>query len=156
MKILVISDTHKNMTMLRKAIDNHPDIEHVFHLGDLTDDIEGVKGEYPEKTFHCVCGNNDFGSQYAPTGIEVLNGRTIYYTHGHLQRVHSNLSGLLVEAKRHNADIALFGHTHIAFAKQIDGVHLFNPGSASRPRDGEKSYGIIELGEEFLFVFKSL
>ena len=58
MKILVISDTHKNMTMLRKAIDNHPDIEHVFHLGDLTDDIEGVKGEYPEKTFHCHSSRN--------------------------------------------------------------------------------------------------
>lgn len=156
MKILVISDTHKNTQMFRKALDAHPEIEHVFHLGDVTDDIEAVKDDYPEKVFHCVCGNNDFGSQYAPTGIEVLNGRTIYYTHGHLQRVHSNLWGLLAEAKRYNTDIALFGHTHIAFAQEVDGVHLFNPGSVSRPRDGKKSYGIIELGDEILFVFKSL
>ncbi len=156
MKILVISDTHKNTTMLRKALDTHPEIEHVFHLGDLTDDVEQVKGDYPDKTFCCVCGNNDFGSQHAPTGLCKLNGRTIYYTHGHLQRVHSNLSGLLAEAKRYGADIALFGHTHVAFSQEIDGVHLFNPGSASRPREGEKSYGIIELGDEILFVFKSL
>lgn len=156
MKILVISDTHRNIAMLRRAIDNHADIEHIFHLGDLDSDVEQVKGDYPEKTFYCVCGNNDFGSQYAPRGIQIINGRTIYYTHGHLQRVHSNLSALVVEAKRCNADIVLFGHTHIASAQEIDGVHFFNPGSASRPRKGERSYGVIEVGDELLFVFKSL
>jgi len=156
MKILVISDTHKNLTALRNALDAHPEIEHVFHLGDLSSDVEQIMNDYHGKKFHCVRGNNDFDSRYAPAGIEILNGRTIYYTHGHLQRVHSNLSGLLMEAKRYSADIVLFGHTHIAFAQEIDGVHLFNPGSASRPREGEKSYGIIELGDEMLFVFKSL
>ena len=156
MKILVISDTHKNTQMLRKALDNHPEIEHIFHLGDLDSDVDAVRADYPNKVFHCVCGNNDFGSSYAPTGLCRLNGRTIYYTHGHLQRVHSNLSSLLVEARQYNADIVLFGHTHIAFAKELDGIHFFNPGSASRPRAGEKSYGIIELGDELLFVLKSL
>ena len=156
MKILVISDTHRNTDMFRKALDNHPEIEHIFHLGDLNSDVEQVRNSYPNKKFYCVCGNNDFISEYAQTGIQVLGGRTIYYTHGHLQRVHSNLSTLVSQAKQYNADIVLFGHTHVALAEQIDGVHIFNPGSASRPRQGEKSYGIIELGEELFFEMKTL
>ena len=142
--------------MLRKALDSHPEIKHIFHLGDLVSDVDSVKVDYPDKVFYCVCGNNDFGSDYAPTGLCKLNGRTIYYTHGHLQRVHTNLFMLLAQAKQYGADIVLFGHTHIALVQEIDGVHFFNPGSASRPRAGEKSYGIIELSDELLFVFKSL
>lgn len=156
MKILVISDTHRNTAMLRKALDNHPEIEHIFHLGDLNSDVEQVKAGYPNKKFYCVCGNNDFISEYAETGIQVLNGRTIYYTHGHLQRVHSNFSALVAEAKQYKADIALFGHTHVALVEEFDGVYIFNPGSASKPRQGEKGYGIIELGEELFFEFKTL
>ncbi|MBR5773439.1 MAG: metallophosphoesterase [Clostridia bacterium] len=155
MKILVISDTHKNTQMLRRALDNHPEIVHVFHLGDHTADVDAVREDYPDKTFYCVCGNNDFGSQYAPTGVCELNGRTIYYTHGHLQRVHDHLHNLIAEAKHYGADIALFGHTHISCTIQTDGVFLFNPGSASRPRMGNRSYGIIEL-DELLFIEQSL
>ncbi len=156
MKILVISDTHRDTERLRKALDNHPDINHVFHLGDLVADVEKIRHDYPQKEFYCVRGNNDFGSDCQLTGLQKINGRTIYYTHGHSQRVHSNLSGLIKEAQQYNADIVLFGHTHVAFSQEIDGVHFFNPGSASRPRDDKRSYGIIELGDELLFVFGTL
>ena len=150
MKILVISDTHKNIDMLRRALDNHPDIEHIFHLGDLTADVDAVRPDYPQKTFYCVSGNNDFGSQYPPTGLCELNGVTIYYTHGHRQRVHDHPYNLIAEAKQYGADIALFGHTHIPCELEVDGLRLFNPGSASRPRMGNRGYGIIELGGEIL------
>ncbi len=156
MKILVISDTHKNTAMLRKALDENPDIEVVFHLGDLVSDVEEVKGDYPDKTFYCVRGNNDIFSDYPLYGLQIINGRTIYYTHGHLQRVHDHPYNLIAEAKQCGADIALFGHTHIPCAVEADGLFLFNPGSASRPRMGGKGYGIIELGDELLLVSKSL
>ena len=152
MKILVISDTHRDVSSLRNALDSNPDIRHVFHLGDLVADVEAVMGDYPDRELHCVRGNNDFNPAYPLTGIEKLNGRTIYYTHGHSQRVHSNLSGLLKEAQQYGADIVLFGHTHVALAQEVDGIYFFNPGSTSRPRVGERSYGIIELSDELLFV----
>ena len=150
MKILVISDTHKNTDMLRRALDNHPDIEHVFHLGDLTSDVDAVRADYPERTFYCVSGNNDSDALYPLTGLCELNGRTIYYTHGHRQRVHDHPYRLIAEARQSGADIALFGHTHIPCALESDGLLVFNPGSASRPRMGNRGYGIIELGDEIL------
>lgn len=156
MKILVISDTHGDVKMLRKALDENPDIMHAFHLGDLTADVDAVRADYPERTFYCVCGNNDFGSQYPPTGLCKLNGRTIYYTHGHLQRVHAHFYGLIAEARQYGADIVLFGHTHIPYATETDGIYLFNPGSASRPRMGNKGYGVIVLSDDCLFVHQTL
>ena len=157
MKILVISDTHKNVDNLIKAVEENPEIGIVFHLGDHDFDLEEVKKLYPEKTYYTVCGNNDFGSVSAPSGVQRIAGRTVFYTHGHLFSVHAGTDKLVKEAVKNRADIALFGHTHIPFAKCIEGVHLFNPGSASKPLGGsEKSYGIIEVGPELFFVHKKL
>ena len=45
------------------------------------------------------------------------------------------------EARERKADVALFGHTHIAHDEYIDGVRLFNPGSLGFG----KSFGVIEV-----------
>ena len=157
MKILVISDTHKNTECIMRAVRNNPDIGYIFHLGDHDTDLDVVRAEYPDKQYYCVCGNNDYGC-FSPTfGVVTLNSRTIFYTHGHLYGVNSSMRRLAMEAKKYNAEIALFGHTHIPYADVVESVHVFNPGSPSKPLGGsEASYGIIELGEEMLFIHKSI
>ena len=44
-------------------------------------------------------------------------------------------------AKEKGADIALYGHTHVAHDEEVDGIRLFNPGSLGY----EKSFGVIEI-----------
>ena len=52
------------------------------------------------------------------------------------------------ELARHNhADVILCGHTHVFFAKQIQGVWFINPGSVGRPFDGDPraSYAVLTI-----------
>ena len=44
-----------------------------------------------------------------------------------------------------NADIILFGHTHVPFHRDVDGVHFVNTGSVGRPKDGDARAGYCVL-----------
>ena len=48
MKILVVSDSHRNTSALDKILLREQTCNEVFFLGDITDDIEDFKIKYPE------------------------------------------------------------------------------------------------------------
>lgn len=78
--------------------------------------------------------------------IETPLGR-VAMTHGHLPGAPSTDRARLV---RHFADFApalvVYGHSHRALLESVDGVVVFNPGSAGPPRfDARPSVGIVEL-----------
>ena len=144
MKILVISDTHGNLDNIRKVIENHEDIENIFHLGDGKADIDIIKDEYKDKTFFRVCGNCDSGTTEPVVLKETIEGKKFLLTHGHKFYVKENLNLLVDEAKKENADVALFGHTHKPIKKEIDKIIVFNPGSLEKEKG---SYGIITVNK---------
>ncbi len=149
MRILVISDSHKRRAVLDKILDKHPDIHHVFFLGDNASDIEDFEFLYPNKTFYTVCGNCDFGSLLPSVNIEIINGVKILYTHGHTFGVKYGTERLLAAAKQNGSKIVLYGHTHISQILYEDGVYIVNPGSCSQPRDFKKpSYAIVDITEK--------
>ena len=39
-KIIVLSDTHRNQTLLRKVFSNEEELSHIFHLGDDYEDLD--------------------------------------------------------------------------------------------------------------------
>jgi len=78
LKILVMSDTHKNLENIRKVMEKHKDIKNVFHLGDGRSDIDLIKEEYKDKTFFMVCGNCDSGTTDPVTLIETVEGKNFY------------------------------------------------------------------------------
>lgn len=43
------------------------------------------------------------------------------------------------------ADIILFGHTHVPYHRVVDGVHFINTGSVGRPKDGDPRAGYAVL-----------
>jgi putative phosphoesterase len=43
------------------------------------------------------------------------------------------------------ADVIVFGHTHIPFHRTVDGVHFVNTGSVGRPRGGDPQAGYCVL-----------
>jgi uncharacterized protein len=51
------------------------------------------------------------------------------------------------DARRIGADVFVFGHTHVPFALEEEGLLEINPGSASRARSGHpRSIGMVEVG----------
>ena len=71
MRILVISDSHGRSGEIEKAIESHPDIKHVFFLGDCVRDIEDITYIYPDRSFYISEGNCDGYTLY-PLVIIIL------------------------------------------------------------------------------------
>lgn len=142
MKILVISDSHGDTTGVKEIILSVPRAEVVIHLGDAQADLDVIKSSFPEKAFYCVRGNCDLGSELPNTGTLSLEGKRIFFTHGHLYGVKYGLSQLMEAGADAKADIILYGHTHIADNRYEDGVYVMNPGSS---RGWGASYGVIDI-----------
>ncbi|BDI28255.1 phosphoesterase [Capsulimonas corticalis] len=43
------------------------------------------------------------------------------------------------------ADVIVFGHTHVPFHREVSGVHFVNTGSVGRPKDGDPRAGYCVL-----------
>ncbi len=52
------------------------------------------------------------------------------------------------------ADVIVFGHTHVPFHREVDGIHFINSGSVGRPKDDDPraGYVVVNLGPEGLTV----
>lgn len=158
LKIVVFSDSHGNPERMLKAAKIHMSTSDYFiFLGDGLADANRLE-QISEKPVIKTAGNCDgmymsiSGEKHSAEYFLDLGGLSLFICHGHTLGVKSGLGALEAEARRKNADIALFGHTHIGFQKYIPPengrgkpLYLFNPGSISRPRDGAPSYGIIEM-----------
>lgn len=145
MRIVVISDSHGRTGVIDKILSSQPDASHVFFLGDKVSDIEDFEFLYPKKTFHIVCGNCDYFSLIPTVGLENLNGVRILYTHGHTFNVKYGTQRLIEAAAQNNAQIVLYGHTHVSEILYEDGLYIVNPGSCSSPREGRASYAVIDI-----------
>jgi len=49
-----------------------------------------------------------------------------------------------------HADVIVFGHTHVPYHREVDGVHFVNTGSVGRPKDGDPraGYCLLEITGE--------
>ena len=149
MKLLIFADSHgRTGTMLSVAKNLAPDIAQIMHLGDNLADAALLQQSFPGIPIHSVAGNCDFLSVNHPDALLEIAGVRIFLTHGHRFDVKGGLLRLSLAARERQADICLYGHTHIASITAADGVMLMNPGSISLPRGYEReSYGILTLEE---------
>lgn len=146
MRIIVLSDTHRAFHQLYTIVLKHKEDAGLFlHLGDGEQELEDLLSVFPDLPLYSVRGNCD-GSTLAPSmRIVKADGRKILMTHGHLLSVKSGTARLESLAHENGCAIALYGHTHIADNRYLDGLYVMNPGSPSCPREGRPSYGIIDL-----------
>ncbi len=139
MKILVFSDSHGDTAGMRRAVKNeHPD--HIFHLGDCVRDTESLKPFGIPITQ--VAGNCDPRGAAPAILTPEFEGVRIYMTHGHLHGVKYQYDRAIYAALAEDAQVLLFGHTHLAECCPEAGLWILNPGACST-RLG--SYGILEL-----------
>lgn len=142
MRILVTSDTHRDEYALRKAILSQPNAEVVIHLGDGEEEATNMKLNFPEKMFLQVRGNCDWGSMLPLFGDSTLEGKHIFYTHGHNYNAKYGMYELCAVARDHKADILLFGHTHQPITDYDNGLYIMNPGSLN---GSNGTYGILDI-----------
>lgn len=147
MKILVISDTHGDTRKAEKAIRANRGIDLMIHLGDYIGDAQKLSALFPGIPIEYVCGNCDFINNDIPAEkmLEVC-GKRIFITHGHRYSVKWGYERLIYRGLEQEADIVLFGHTHIPELMEEGQTYLINPGSTSEPRGySDASYAIIEI-----------
>lgn len=128
--VVVLSDTHRNLSPLMQIGRVLEECDYIIHLGDMAYDANEFLKCYPEKTF-VVRGNNDFGGG-VDEDILQIEGRTLFFCHGHKYGVRSGTGTLVATAKRKGCDIALYGHTHESEVKEEDGVLVINPGCMTK------------------------
>lgn len=144
-RILVISDTHRDAFHLRQALLEQPNADIVLFLGDGEEEFRDAAALLPGKKFLSVAGNCDFSSKKPLEGVLDAAGKTVFYTHGHGLGVKYGLGTLIGRAKQLHADVALFGHTHVPMAVYEDGLYIMNPGSLGHPREGGPTYGVVDI-----------
>lgn len=148
MKVVVVSDTHGRIKDFIDAISNISDIEYIIHLGDTVSDAKKIQMETHLPMF-VVRGNNDYMDDNTPwTQVISLEGHKILLTHGHRERVNFGISNLVYQAKEINANMVMYGHTHVYLYGEVDGIKVLNPGSAGYDRGGEyESFVLMEVEE---------
>lgn len=139
MKVVITSDAHGNMRLLKKIAEINQDADLFLDAGDSERCEEDI---FP---FKSVRGNWDYLIKN-PFRVDTLGSVTIYTTHG--SGFLFNLSHLANVARDFNSQIAVFGHTHMPLIKMVDGVLVINPGSISIPRKGGASYAIVTFSNK--------
>ena len=159
MKILIISDIHGSSYYAEKIreINEKEKPDQIILLGDvyyhgprndLTQEynpmkVAGVLNDLSEK-IRAVRGNCDaeVDEMIADFKFEdciqmELNGKNVYISHGHIYNM-DNIPNKQIE-------IMFYGHYHIGFIEEENGIIFANPGSISLPKNNsENSYIIFD------------
>ncbi len=151
MKILIVSDTHGNLSNVIKIMGEIKDFDRIIHLGDNETDAEELEALY-NIPIDYVSGNCDFNS-YAPREkILTFYGVKLLITHGHYYDVKWEYDTILKAARDKKVNMVLFGHTHVSMEKNMKDIALINPGSIALPRDGKgPSYGVLEVEDNGIY-----
>ena len=138
-KIIVLSDTHGNISSIEKLLDIMKESDYVFHLGDYNRDIELFRKELGGK-LHAVLGNCDGGGSEE---IVDIDGFKIMLTHGDAFGVKSGLTRLYLRALEIGANAVFYGHAHQAEICENNGVYLINPGCMARLSQKSYCYAVL-------------
>lgn len=141
MKILVLSDSHCETEWMRMAAEKERPGA-IVHLGDHASDADVLAEQFWQTPLCRVRGNCDYYETRYPTEHCICwEGVRIFLTHGHTLGVKNGLLRLQYAALEKQAQVALFGHTHIPFCEERNGLWLLNPGACG---GRAPSYGIVE------------
>ena len=151
MRIGVLSDSHaRSLAELSpKIVERLARMDLILHAGDYTNwqVVEDLRKLGP---FRGVAGNMDpmtIASELPERDIVQVQGKRIGLVHGS-----GGPSGTAQWARRRfpeDVDAIVYGHSHIAKVVVVEGVLMFNPGSASgRFPARYASFGILTIDEE--------
>ncbi len=154
--ILVVSDSHGSSRMLGYILREWgARSDALVFCGDGAGDIYSLLFTASDDTLlknlippviALVQGNNDPGGYALWDGTQMkvplnqtmtASGHTIFITHGHRFSLYESTACLVSEAQLQEAELVLYGHTHVAMAESAYGMLTLNPGSCALPRRGQ-------------------
>ncbi|WP_018130994.1 metallophosphoesterase [Effusibacillus pohliae] len=143
MKICVISDSHGRTDRIDQILRRHLEIDLLLHAGDHADDVADRR----DVRCKAVCGNCDVAGTAPDEQLLDLAGLRVLLTHGHLYKVKQTLLPLSYRAKETNAQLVIFGHSHVPVIVEEEGIVFLNPGSLSYPRGvvSVPTYAIVRI-----------
>lgn len=149
MKILIVSDTHRNNANYLKVVERTGPLDMVIHCGDV-EGSEILISEAAGCPVEMVQGNNDFFSELPREKEFTIGKYKVWLTHGHNYYIAMNNEIIKEEARARNVDIVMCGHTHKPVVEIEDDITLVNPGSISYPRQENRkpSYVIMDIDRE--------
>ncbi len=149
MRVLIVSDTHKQDKNLETLLKRMGELDLLIHLGD----VEGSE-DYIEAIAPCpvemVAGNNDYFSRLDREKELRIGKYKVLITHGHYYYVTLGTEHIKTEAISRQFDIVMYGHTHKPLLEYGKGVTVLNPGSLSYPRQEGRipTYALMEIDNE--------
>ncbi|MCE7002922.1 metallophosphatase family protein [Kibdelosporangium philippinense] len=149
MRVVVLADTHSPRRWKScppRVAEHLRDASVILHAGDVcTPDVLDELAAFAP--VHVVLGNNDgpdVAAWGAPETLEVeLDGLRVAMIHDSGQA-----TGRTARMRRRfpDADLVVFGHSHIPMDQTGDGVRIFNPGSPTdRRRQPQGTIGILDI-----------
>lgn len=138
MKIVLVSDTHGENSLLKEIALREYDATIFLHLGDVLDYMEAIV------PFAAVKGNCDSSLFHYPPSRELTlpPGKKAFFQH------HPYSEADIEERKEEGFSYLFHGHTHRREERTQNGVTILCPGSLCFPRDGEYgSYLVFECDE---------
>ncbi len=155
MRVLIISDTHDNLSNVDLLVRNvipreRPEI--LVHLGDFTSPFTLLKLKEPGLPVIGVLGNNDGDTSMlreiehniAPQPIEVnLGGLPAFLMHGFKDVVFTEKIATAIALSGYYR-LVLFGHTHRYKVERKGAALLVNPGTLSGYLADEATYAVLD------------
>lgn len=145
-KIVAASDNHGYLDPIEEILNCNSNADYYLHMGDCCDNPKTIL------PFVSVKGNNDYNLDLPDYRvIKIDDENSIFMIHGH--QLYCDEDDLINEAKKHNCNIILYGHTHTFEDISKNGYRLINPGSCMYNRDrSEPSYAIITIDKGIINV----
>lgn len=105
---------------------------------------------------HVIPENKAFLRSLLPNIRLDVEGKRVLMVHGSPRRINEYLyedrgqSSLKRIALASEADVLVFGHTHLPYVKEVTGVTFVNVGSAGKPKDGDVRgmYALLDIERE--------
>ncbi len=140
----VVSDSHGDRAALEKSALRLKTMDAIIHLGDYAHDCQTIQ-EITGKPMLSVRGNCDFASSQPEEILQSFGKYRLLICHGHRYRVKQDLLLLNYRAQEMEAQVALFGHTHVPLVEWGGNTLFVNPGALTHGFS-KGTYAILKLG----------
>jgi hypothetical protein len=149
MLIGIMSDTHDNVPLVKKAIDifNEKKVGYVIHAGDYTSPFTLKLFKELQCKYIGIFGNNDGdkllllesagGNIRNQPYIFTLRDRKIVVMHEH------HVVDALADSG--HFDLVIYGHTHKADVRKVKNTLVVNPGEVSTYLYGKSTVALVDL-----------